>query len=99
MHPVKFAHCARAVAHKVGGLAALEAQTRVELQSIADEEVKNPRDLMFHQFMFEGVEFLVMGGDDSFMVDTCIYKEMLPLKEGPFIGKKVLIPLPESEDE
>lgn len=81
-------------------LAAFEERLRGEL---ADEVKAGVDSLMFYSMEYDGRTFVVVGAfggaePGTVRVDTATYEDSEPLDAGPFKGRRVSIPRPDSSE-
>lgn len=74
-------------------------QARKELD---DLDLEDPTKIMLHCFRMPGVkdmEFICLPRDGGIVVDTFTYDEGETLDKGPFRGKRMMMPRPDSSED
>lgn len=80
---IKFTELATGFAKAKSSMAEVEAQVG---------------DLIFHTFKVGGTEFIAYPKDGEIEIDTCSREDDIVLDKGPFKGKRVVLPRPDSEN-
>ena len=75
---------------------AFEERLRGELAKMLPEGY-NIFDLMFHTVEYEDQDYLALGKKDHLLVDTATYEEGDAFDKGPFKGKRLMMPMPDTE--
>lgn len=97
-YTIEFTDLAKAFAQAKSSLTGLEEQVRGELASI--DGLEKPEEVIFHCFEMSGQDFICYGRGEGegVLVDTATYVESdEPLEKGPFAGKKLQMPMGDSD--
>jgi hypothetical protein len=76
--------------------AAFEEKLRGELARELPEDYYPP-EIMFHNVKYQDRDYIAVGKNDHILVDSSTYEETAPITTGRFKGRRILIPMPDSE--
>ncbi len=100
-YAINFTRLARAIATTRYSLEAVEATARQELAGL--EGLEDPTDIFMHCFKMEpdgDFEFVCLpGAPGTVRVDSVSFVAGDPLPSGPLAGKRLMMPVPDSDEE
>lgn len=102
-YPIKLTRIAAAVAATRYSVEAVIAKAREEVDECMENGLEKPEDLMFHCFDMPGAErayewIVTHDGEGGIEVDTASAEESDPIPDGPFKGRRLMIPRPDSKE-